>query len=375
MGRVESVEAIPVGYAEPNDHNAQRFLCLVRIEDSDGRVGWGESITQFEEATFAAKAVIDGVAELVIGTDPLHKTVVWRAIKDRAWWYGYGGGIASYAVAAIDIALWDLAGKQLGKPVLDLLGGPVHERLPAIASAHAHKESIPAMVEEAQGWLEGGLQGMKVGFGKRGNARLGYELDRDVEYVAAMRSGLGADAMLMVDCGIAVKWSVPDAVKRVRAFEDHGLEWIEEPLGAWDPPGYRTLRQQTSTQIAYGEKEWNVAGYERVLATDTVDVVGIDPARAEGITGFRLVADRCEAYQRRCNAHAWSSAICTAASLALSFSTPSSYVFEVKPLSNPMQDELVVEPISHVDGWMYPLEGDGLGVEIREDVVDRYRLG
>lgn len=374
MGTVERVEAIPVGYEEPNDHNARRYLCLVRIEDSDGRVGWGESITQFEEATFATKAVIDGMAELVIGADPVQRSTVWRAVKGRAWWYGYGGGIASYAVAAIDIALWDLAGKQLGKPVIDLLGGPAHERLPAVASAHAHQESIPAMVEEAQGWMDGGLNGMKVGFGKRGNARLGYEFDRDVEYVSAMRSGLGDEAMLMVDCGIAVKWSVPEAVKRVRAFEDSGLEWIEEPLGAWDPSGYRTLRSQTSTKIAYGEKEWNLAGYERVLATETVDVVGIDPARAEGITGFKLVADRCEAYQRWCNAHAWSSAICTAASLALSLSTPSSYVFEVKPLENPMQDELAVEPISHVDGWMYPLAGDGLGVEIREDVVARYRL-
>ena len=92
--------------------------------------------------------------------------------------------------------MWDLKGKALGRSVCDLLGGPVHERLPAIASSHAHFESIPEMVEEAQGWLDGGLHGVKVGFGKRGDAHLGYEHDRDVEYVRAMREGIGADKQL-----------------------------------------------------------------------------------------------------------------------------------------------------------------------------------
>ena len=123
------------------------------------------------------------MAPNLIGKDPIHTEALWRQNKDQAWWYGYGGGIAAYAVAAIDIALWDLKGKALGASVLDLLGGPVHDRLPAIASCHAHFDSIPEMVEEAAEWLSTGLQGVKTGFGKRGNARLGYEHDRDVEYV------------------------------------------------------------------------------------------------------------------------------------------------------------------------------------------------
>ena len=193
----------------------------------------------------------------------------------------------AYAVSAIDIALWDLKGKALGASVLDLLGGPVHERLPAIASCHAHYSSIPEMVEEAQEWLSTGLQGVKIGFGKRGDARLGYEHDRDVEYVRAMREGIGADKMLMIDNGIAIKWDVTDAVRRMRAMEEYDLTWVEEPLGAWDPEGYANLRAKTTTRIAYGEREWTLAGFERVLATGTVDVVGVDPGRAEGITGLQ----------------------------------------------------------------------------------------
>ena len=373
MSVVEKVEPIPVSYPEPNDFNALRHLCLVRITTDDGLVGWGEAITQFPEASFATKAIVDGMAGRVVGRDPVHTRAIWESLKDQAWWYGYGGGIASNAIAAIDIALWDLKGKILGRSVLDLLGGPVHARLPAIASYHAHYADIGRMVEEAQEWLAPGLHGVKVGFGKRGDARLGYEHDRDVEYVRRMREGLGREAMIMIDCGWAVKWDVMTAVRRVRAFEEHGLHWIEEPLGAWDPEGYASLRAKTTTLIAYGEKEWTLEGFERVLATGTVDVVGVDPGRAEGITGFKRVAERVEAYRRQSNAHAWSSAIVTAASLAISFSTPSAKLFELKPLRNPMQHDLVAEPFEHVEGWMYPPQGHGLGIDVREDVVDFYR--
>ena len=371
--RIHSIEAIPVSYPEPNDFDALRHLCLCKITADDGQIGWGESITQFPESNFATKAVIEGMAENLLGKDPVHTEALWRQNKQQAWWYGYGGGIASYAVSALDIALWDLKGKALGASVLDLLGGPVHERLPAIASCHAHYEAIPEMVAEAQEWLSSGLQGVKTGFGKRGNARLGYEHDRDVEYVRAMREGIGADKMLMIDNGIAIRWDVTDAVRRMRAMEEYDLTWVEEPLGAWDPEGYANLRAKTSTRIAYGEREWTLEGFERILATGTVDVVGVDPGRAEGITGFKKVAERVEAYGRQANAHAWSSAIVSAASLAISFNSPACKLFEFKPLRNPMQHDLVAAPFDHVDGWVYPPSGPGLGIEVNQDVVDSFR--
>ncbi len=372
MDRIVSVEPIPVSYPEPNDFNALRHLCLVKITTADGVVGWGESITQFPEANFATKAIIEGMAERVVGKDPLANIAIWHQLRDKKWWYGYRGGIASYAIAAIDMALWDIKGKILGASVLDLLGGAVHEKLPVIASCHAHYEDIGAMVEEAQEWVAPGLHGVKVGLGKRGNARLGYEHDRDVEYMRRMREGLGEKAMIMLDCGWAIKWDVMTAVRRVQAFEEYGLHWIEEPLMEWDPEGYRNLRGKTTSLIAYGEKEWDLRGFEEVLATGTVDVVGIDPGRAEGITGFKKATERVEFYKRQSNAHAWSSAICSAASLAVSFSTPSAKLFEFKPLRNPMQHDLVAEPFEQVNGWVYPPTKPGLGIEIIEDVVRHY---
>jgi L-alanine-DL-glutamate epimerase-like enolase superfamily enzyme len=177
----------------------------------------------------------------------------------------------------------------------------------------------------------------------------------------------------MIDLGYAITWDVTTAVQRTRAFEEYGLTWIEEPLGAWDPEGYATLRAKTSTRLAYGEREWTVEGFQRVLDTGTVDVVGCDPGRAEGITGFSQVCRRVEAARRQANAHAWSSAIVSAASLAVSFSSPACRLFELKPLRNPMQHDLVTRPFEHVDGWMRPPDGPGLGIEVIEEVVDGYR--
>ena len=373
MSVVVRVEAIPVSYPEPNDFDAIRHLCLVRLTDRDGRVGWGEAVTMFPEASLATKAVIEGMAEFVIGRDPTELEPIIAALHDRAWWYGHGGGIASFGIAALDIALWDLRGRTLGCSVLDLLGGPVRDRLPAVASSLAHHADIGAMVEEAQSWLSTGLQGVKVGFGKRGDARLGFEHDRDVEYVRRMREGLGDAALLMIDCGWVIRWDVMTAVRRAQAFDEYRVHWIEEPLGAWDPEGYANLRSKTTTLIAYGEREWNVEGYARLLDTGTVDVVGVDPGRAEGITGFRRVADRVASARRQANAHAWSSAIVTAASLAISFASPACKLFEVKPLRNPMQHDLVASPIEHREGWMVPPRGPGLGIDVRDEVVDFYR--
>ena len=364
-----------MSYPEPNDDNAIRHLCLVKIMADDGQVGWGESITQFPESTWSTKVMIDGMSEWVVGRDPVQNKVIVESLKDRAWYYGYGGGIASYAISAIDIALWDLKGKALGVSVLDLLGGAVWDRLPVIASGLASHPTIGQLADEVSGWMEQGFQGLKTGFGKKGEANLGYEHDRDVEYVRTMRDVIGPERSLMVDLGIAIKWDVPTAVKRTQAFDEYNLTWVEEPLGAWDPEGYRTLRDKVNAAIAFGEREWTIEGFERVLATGTVDVVGVDPGRSEGITGFVRVAQRCEFYRRQANAHAWSSAIVTAASLAVSFSSRACKLFEFKPLRNPMQDDLVAEPFRHHEGWVYPPSGPGLGIEVLDDVVEHFRSG
>ena len=141
-----------------------------------------------------------------------------------------------------------------------------------------------------------------------------------------------------------------------------GSGGLRQPAQQDDARSSRTARRSGTSRASSG-----------CSATGTVDVVGIDPGRAEGITGFKRAVERIEFYRRQANAHCWSSAIVTAASLAMSFSSPAFKLIEVKPLRNPMQHELVPEPIEHVDGWFYPPTKPGLGIDVSEDVVDRYR--
>jgi len=373
--RIRKVTPVSVAYPEPNDDSNTRYLTLCRIEADDGTVGWGESITQFPESTAATERLIEGLAPLVVGRDPRDNLDIWRRIKAHTWWYSYQGGIACFALSAIDIALWDLKGKLLGLPLVQMLGGAHRDRLPVIASTHAFLPSIEQEAARHGAYVrEQGYQGVKVGFGKRGAARLGYEAERDITFVRLLREAVGPRADIMIDRGQSLLWDVGHAIRLVNAFEEYNLRWIEEPLEPQDVEGFRKLRPHTKTLIATGEREWNSEGYRRLIATGIVDVVGCDPGRAEGITGFQKLIHLVEGATVWYNAHAWSSAIITAASLALSAISDRCLVFEMKPLENPMQDELVTTPFKQREGWIDVPMSPGLGIEVRDEVVEKYRF-
>jgi len=375
MARITRVTPLSVAYPEPNDNDNTRYLTFCRVEADDGTVGWGEAITQFPGSTRATERLVEEMAELVVGRDPMENVDIWRKIKAQTWWYGYRGGPAAFALSALDIALWDLKGKLLGQPLVNLLGGAHRDRLPVIASTHAFDESIEYEAERHGRYVrEEGYQGVKIGMGKRGDARLGYEFARDVEFVRLLREAIGPDAMLMMDRGQSLPWTVADAIARTNAFEEHGLTWIEEPLEPFDIRGFRILRQHVKTLVATGEREWDARGFKEFVETGIVDVVGCDIGRAEGITGTLKVIEIVEANDVWFNSHAWSSAVNTAASIALSAITPRCLLQELKPDENPMQHELVEEPFAQQDGFIEVPRKPGLGVEPREDVLRKYRF-
>lgn len=373
--RIARVTPVSVAYPEPNDNDATRYLTFCRVEGEDGTIGWGEAITMWPEACRATEKLIEGMSELVVGRDAMDCIEVWRRLQAHAWYYGYEGGLASYAISAIDIALWDLKGKLLGQPLVRLLGGAHRERLPVIASTHAF---LPSLEEEAArhgGYVrDQGYHGVKVGLGKRGQARLGYEAKRDVEFMRLLREAVGPEAHIMLDRGQSLVWDLAYAIRLTNALEQYGLKWIEEPFEPHEVENFRKLRQHVKTLIGTGEREWTEAGYRRVVSSGIVDVVGCDPGRSGGITGALKVIELVEEAHVWFNAHAWSSAIITAASLALSAITSRCLVFELKPIENPMQHELVANPFEHEGGWINVPTSPGLGVEVIEQVVQKFRF-
>jgi L-alanine-DL-glutamate epimerase-like enolase superfamily enzyme len=373
--KIKRVTPCSVSYPEPNDSDNIRYLTFCSVEADDGTVGWGEAITQFPESTRATERIVEAMSEALIGADPMENIALWRKLHQQSWWYGYEGGPASFAISAIDIALWDLKGKLLGQPVVNLLGGAYRDRLPVIASTHAFDESLEDEAEKHGRYVrDQKYRGVKIGMGKRGKAHLGYDIDRDVNFVRMLREAIGPDALLIMDRGQSLVWTRAEAIARTNRFEDYGLYWIEEPMEPTDNDGFLSLRQQAKCLIGTGEREWTGRGFARVIESGVVDVVGCDPGRAEGITGALKVIALVEKADIWFNAHAWSSAIITAASLALSASTPRCLLFEMKPIPNPMQDELAREPFRQVDGWVSVPKAPGLGVEVDEQVLRKYRF-
>lgn len=371
--QIKHVKAYPLRYPEPNDYNNLRHIVVVRVETDDGHIGWGEAVSMWPEANRAIKIIVEeGLAPLLLGRDPLDTYALWRLMKEHCWWYGEGG-IASFAISALDIALWDLKGKALGVPLYKLLGGKIHNQLRACASTHPSKASIDDLAGELADHAANGYTAVKVGFGKTGQANLGTDDRRDVAYVQAVREAIGDEVDFMVDVGKKSRWDPAQAIQMVRAFERYNIRWIEDPLA---PPthfdGYRRLRAAIQTPIATGERAWTVEGYRQLITAGVGDIFLADPGRVEGITACHKIIELLSAANLCFNAHTWSSAINTAASIHLTATAPNYIVLELKPIPNPMQHELVRQPIEHRGGWVDVLEEPGLGIEVDESVVNKY---
>jgi L-alanine-DL-glutamate epimerase-like enolase superfamily enzyme len=371
--RIKSVTAHPLRYPEPHDHNNIRYITLARVEADDGTVGWGECISQFPESSLAVKAIIEnGYAPLVEGEDPMDVERIWNKIVARIWWYG-PQGIAAFGVSAVDMALWDLKGKLLGLPVCRLLGGKLHERVLAMASIHFNMTDVDWTLNEFSGFCEQGYRVVKGGWGANPDAVFGTNCKRDLELVRLIREAIGQEIDLVLDVlGARVKWSVPHAIQMIRDLEPYRLRWIEEPLPPHNLEDHARLRAAVATKIGTGEQEWNREGYRRLIRSCGVDVVQMDPGRCLGITGGYQVIKLIEAENLRFSMHSWSSALNTAASVHLLAASLHGDCMDFKPHWSPMQHELVDDPWEQVAGHVEVRNTPGIGVNVLEDVVQKY---
>jgi L-alanine-DL-glutamate epimerase-like enolase superfamily enzyme len=370
--KVADIRAYPLQYPEPHDSNRLRYVTLVRVETDAGATGWGECISQWPEAALAVKVIVErGMLPLLKGHNALETRGLWELMRRHSFWYG-NGGIATFAVSAIDMALWDLKGHALGVPVYQLLGGKVTPRLRAVASVIFDTVDQDATADEFQRYVAAGYTAVKGGWGKTAETAFGLDASRDLSLVRRIRGAIGESTDFMLDVGTHVRWDAAHAIRMTRQFEQHRIYWIEEPLAPDDFDGYRRLRAAIETPIATGEKEWTVGAFRRLVDTYTADYIMPDVGKAEGITGVKLAIDYAALHNQLYNPHSWSTALNTAASLHLCASVPNCRVFELKPNPNPMQHELVAQPIGQSDGFVSPPEGPGLGVTVRDEAVREY---
>ncbi|HKZ92350.1 MAG TPA: mandelate racemase/muconate lactonizing enzyme family protein [Candidatus Limnocylindrales bacterium] len=373
--KIDRIQAFAVRYPEPNNDGKLRSLCLVRVGTDDGLVGWGEAISGAPVVSLAVAFVVERrLAPIVVGRDPRDVAGVWQSMRDATYWDG-NGGVVSFGISAIDMALWDLAGKAAGQPLWALLGGRRRDRVPACASTILATADLDRVGREFAGFVAQGYRFVKGGWGHDLSIAFGTDADRDLAVVTAVREAIGPDTEMIVDVVALAGWDSSHAIRMARRIDEAcRLYWLEDPLPEQDLDGYRRLHAAVDVRICTGEKGWHAAHYLGLIESAAVDVIMVDPGKAEGVTGAWRIIGMAAAAGRAWNAHSWSSALNTAASLHLALAAPNTLIFELKPLPSPMQHELVRRPIEQVDGWVSAPDGPGLGVEVDEAVVAHYRI-
>jgi L-alanine-DL-glutamate epimerase-like enolase superfamily enzyme len=369
---IARVEALPLRYAEPNNNGKTRCVALVRIETASGAVGWGEAITGSEDASLAMKVIVDrGLGPRLIGRDPRDVEAIWSEFRESTYWSG-NGGIVTFALSAIDMALWDLAGRLAGVPLYRLLGGKRRDRVRAASSIIFDTANLAAIGDYFAELRARGYGVLKGGWGHDLSIAFGKDAKRDVAIVRTVREAVGDDAEIIVDVAAGSNWTASHAIAMARAFEPYRLYWLEDALPEGDLDGWKRLRAGTATPLCTGEKSWLVPDFRRLVDTGALDVVMIDPGRAEGVTGVRKVIEMAAEARQAWNAHSWSSAINTAASLHLAAASPNVLILELKPEPSPMQNDIVRDPIVMEDGFITVRDAPGLGIDVDEAAVRRY---
>jgi L-alanine-DL-glutamate epimerase-like enolase superfamily enzyme len=370
--KIARVETFPLRYAEPNNNGKTRHVTLVRLETASGASGWGEAITGSEDAAVAMKVIMErGFTPRLMGRDPRDVEAIWSEFRETTYWTG-NGGIVTFAISAIDMALWDLAGHLAGLPVHRLLGGKHRDRVRAASSIIFDTGNLPNIGRQFADLRARGYGVLKGGWGHDLSIAFGRDAKRDVAIVRTMREAVGEDAEIIVDVVAGSGWTASHAIAMARAFEPYRLYWLEDALPEGDIEGWKRLRAATATPLCTGEKGWTVPHFRGLIDSGALDIIMMDPGRAEGVTGSKKIIDIAADAGMSWNAHSWSSAINTAASLHLCAASPNVLLLELKPEPSPMQNDIVSDPIEMKDGWIAVRDTPGLSVTVDEAAVRRF---
>tara|TARA_B100001146_G_scaffold145751_1_gene127893 strand:- start:106 stop:1305 length:1200 start_codon:yes stop_codon:yes gene_type:complete len=256
-------------------------LIVVHLVDESGRVGLGYTYTPNAIGASAVWKIIESdLAPLLQHVDPDAIDAIWQ----KMWWHLHfvgRGGMASFAMAAVDIALWDLRGHRESLALWRLLGGRDPE-VPAYAGGIDLYLPTESLLSQAKDFLGQGFRAIKMKVGRQ-------QILEDVKRVQAMRNLLGPNFPLMADANMG--WSIDQAIKAVDALSQFDLYWLEEPLIPEDLEGHERLGRESSIPIATGENLHSVHEFEHLINYGHVDFPEPDAATLGGITPWMRVAE------------------------------------------------------------------------------------
>ena len=347
----------------------------VKITTDDGLVGIGEAhgpflFQQGPDGLRSVNDILKAITPLVVGQDPFDTERIWQDLF--ALTYTSVRGIPALArqqrplvtaMSAIDIALWDLKGKAIGRPVWALLGGALRQRVPAYVTGFYYRdgERPDDLVREATMYLEQGYRTQKVKVG-------GLTPEADAARVGLICKAAGNDVALMRDANQG--WNLPTAVRAARLCVPYDIFWLEDQMPGYDERHtLQRLKAEVDIPIAAGETEYSPFGLRTMLAEGLVDYLIIDSTWAGGLTTWRKAAVMAELYQIPLAAHHDPQIHVHAVA-----ASPTGFILEsfADPTRDPLWFELFRERPPIVDGFMALPEAPGLGLELRDDTLEKY---
>jgi L-alanine-DL-glutamate epimerase-like enolase superfamily enzyme len=356
-------------------HGVKHCL-LLKVSTDEGITGWSDVETAphvgaaVVNAPASGAGVFEGLKSLVLGEDPFEVERLWDKIYRGTIYYGRRGA-AIQVLSGFDIACHDLMGKAIGRPLHKLLGGARRNRIRAYAST-LFRPTPDAMKRACGFYLRRGFTAIKFGWGVFGQDR-----KRDVALVAAAREAIGPDIDLMVDPGWMVNRSAYDAIELLRALEPYHIYWLEDFLHPENYDGYARVKEAgVKTRLAAGEQEATAWGFHDLITRGKVDVVQPDLSRCGGLSQVRKIIWEAERAGVEVCPHAWLTDLLSAASLHVNACLERSLFLEYNVCDNPMLREIIRNPIQmEPDGTVPVPPGPGLGIEIDEQAVKRFRVG
>jgi L-alanine-DL-glutamate epimerase-like enolase superfamily enzyme len=362
--RVPLAEPIQMSFGQ----RTERRHLFLEVKTDEGITGLGDTWTNFPFwCVEERKLTLEALKPYFIGMNPMNRNLIWEVIdqkilrSDIGLQYGSKGPIYQ-ALSGIDIALWDIAGKALGLPVYQLLGGQIRKEIPAYASGLSsgdYARRVPQRLSE--GFTE---YKVKVGFG----------LDSDIRTLDAVRSLIG-NHKLYADAN--QRWrTAAEALENIRYLADYGLDFVEEPVGSSQLNDYAILRNSGAARLAAGENLYGRQEFHTYLSHGLVDIIQPDVTKSGGITESWAVCEEARLYGVQSALHMFGTAIGLAASLHVMLAAPNALTMEYDALDNIMMTELPGETFYTLEGGVFTVNKrmPGIGIALDPGFVAKYRV-
>ncbi|MGH2344352.1 MAG: mandelate racemase/muconate lactonizing enzyme family protein [Chloroflexota bacterium] len=347
--------------------SGRRNWLFVTVDTDEGVWGVGESnLTSREEAVVG---YINHLRPLLIGQDPSRIEYLWQVMSRSGFFPA--DRVGASAIGAIDTALWDVAGKALGVPVYQLLGGLTRERVVCYPHNAGENGEIEGLVESAHRTTALGYKFVRWGLPTQDDLfEPRQALRTTLRQCEALRTALGDEVELCLD--VHTRLDPADAATLCREIEAYRPYFVEDPLRSEDTNAYRALRSRTGVPLAAGEQFAGKWEYRQLIEEDLIDYARIDPTLGGGLTESRKIAGWCETHHINIVPHNPNGPVSTAACLHLCLACSNVSVLELpQPTGTVLQDVFPVTP-RFVDGYLLAPTQPGLGVEFDREAARRH---